>query len=153
MYVSSVDKELPASTAFGQFHLPPPPRPATTLSPTIASATEIAGMTNQGRTNALMIPRDPASHAPGAFAVNGPNDVVGDGQDDDNFTYTQQADTNVNSMNDALSNPANPVEAHLVDDSDDVENLQEQLRRRDETRLFGNEMRHSNKCKDSKRIF
>ncbi len=134
MYVSSVDKELPASTAFGQFHLPPPPpRPATTLSPTIASATEIAGMlTNQATTNALMIPRDPVPHAPGAFAVNGPNDAVGDGQDDDNFTYTQQDDTNVNSMNDALSNPANPVEACLVDDSDDVENLQEQLRRRDE---------------------
>jgi hypothetical protein len=64
--------------------------------------------------------------------VNGPNDVVGDGQDDNNFTYTQQDDTNVNSINDALSNPANPVEARLVDDSDDVENLQEQLQRRDE---------------------
>jgi hypothetical protein len=56
MYPQWTRNCLLAATAFGQFHLPPPPPPpwpATTLSPTIASATEIAGMTNQGRTKRI----------------------------------------------------------------------------------------------------
>jgi hypothetical protein len=80
-----------------------------------------------------MTPRDPVPNAPGAFAVNGPNDVPGGQDDDDNFTYTAQDDTNVdNNIHAAPANPTNPVEARLVDNSDDVENLQEQLRRREQ---------------------
>jgi hypothetical protein len=67
-------------------------------------------------------------HAPGAFAIYGPSDVAG-GHDDDNFTYTQQT---VSVVDNVPTRPTEPVEAHLVDNADDVENLQEQLRRRDE---------------------
>jgi hypothetical protein len=122
-----VDKELPAR-AFGQFNLP---QPATTMCPTVASAAnENVVNSNQATTNAIMTPRDLVPNAPGAFAVNGPNDVPG-GQDDDNFT--QQDDSTVdNNIHAAPANPANPVEARLVDNSDDVETLQEQLQQRDE---------------------
>jgi TolA-binding protein len=100
------------------FHAPHQP---TTTSPSVASANQHAGTFNQKTTNAVT-PQDP--HTPGAFAVYGPSDVVG-GHDDDNFTYTQQT---VSVVNNALIMPAEPVEAHLVDRSEDyVENLEEQL--------------------------
>jgi hypothetical protein len=105
----NVDKELPA-TAFGQFNLP---QPTTTMCPTIASAAnENVANSNPARTNVIMTPRDPVPNAPGAFAVNGPNDVPG-GQDNDNFTYTAQDDTTVD--NNIHAAPVNSVEAWLVD--------------------------------------
>jgi hypothetical protein len=134
MYISPVDKELPA-TAFGQFTLPgQPTTTTTTMRPTIAStANENVVNSNQARTNVRMTPRDPVPNAPGAFAVNGPNDVPGrqddddnftytaqeddnftyTAQDDDNFTYTGQDDTNVD--NNIHAAPVNPVKAWLVD--------------------------------------
>jgi hypothetical protein len=73
--------------------------------------------------------RDSLLNAPGAFAIGGVNDVVC-GHDDDNFTYTQQ---NVSVVDNAhTTNLTNPVEARLVDNADDVENLQEQLQRQRE---------------------
>jgi hypothetical protein len=115
LYIFSVDKELPA-TAFGQFNLPQPTTTTTiTMRPTIASAAnENVVNSNQARTNAIMTPRDPVPNAPGAFAVNGPNDVPG-GQDNDNFTYTGQDDMNVD--NNIHAAPVNSVEAWLVDNS------------------------------------
>jgi hypothetical protein len=101
------------------------PRQSMTISPAMASANPNAGTFNQTTTNAIT-PQDP--HTPGAFAVYGPSDVLG-GHDDDNFTYTQQ---NVSVVDNAHTMPTVPVEAHLVDNADDVENLQEQLRRQDE---------------------
>jgi hypothetical protein len=97
----------------------------TTMRPTIASAAnENVATSNQARTNARMTPRDLVPNAPGAFAVNAPNDVPGGqdddnitytAQDDDNFTYTAQDDTTVD--NNIHAAPANPVEAWLVDNS------------------------------------
>jgi hypothetical protein len=116
LFIVSVDKELPAP-AFGQFNLPQrtTTTTTTTIRPTIASAAyENVVNSNQARTNARMTPRDPVPNAPGAFPVNGPNDVPG-GQDDDNFTYTGQDDTTVD--NNIHAAPANPVEAWLVDNS------------------------------------
>jgi hypothetical protein len=114
LYIFSVDKELPA-TAFGQFNLPQPTT-TTTMRPTIASAAnENVVNINQARTNVIMTPRDPVPNAPGAFAVNGPNDVPGGQDDDDNFTYTAQDDTNVD--NNIHAAPVNSVEAWLVDNS------------------------------------
>jgi hypothetical protein len=85
------------------------------MRPTIASAAnENVATSNQARTNARMTPRDPVPNAPGAFAVNGPNDVPG-GQDNDNFTYTAQDDTTVD--NNIHAAPVNPFEAWLVDNS------------------------------------
>jgi hypothetical protein len=70
-----VDKELTAP-AFGQFNLPQQMTTTTTMRPTIASAAnENVVNINQARTNAIMTPRDLVPNAPGAFAVNGPNDV------------------------------------------------------------------------------
>jgi hypothetical protein len=100
------------------FHAPHQP---TTTSPSVASANQHAGTFNQKTTNAVT-PQDP--HTPGAFAVYGPSDVVG-GHDDDNFTYTQQT---VSVINNALIMPTEPVEAHLVDHSEDyVESLEKEL--------------------------
>jgi hypothetical protein len=102
------------------FHVPHQP---TTIYPSVASANQNAGTINQTTTNAVTA-QDSLLHAPGAFAVYGPSDVVG-GHDDDNFTYTQ---LNVSVVDNAqTTNPTNPVEAHLIDNSDDIENLQEQL--------------------------
>jgi hypothetical protein len=85
------------------------------MRPTIASAAnENVVNSNQARTNARMTPRDPVPNAPGAFAVNGPNDVPV-GQDDDNFTYTGQDNTTVD--NNIHAAPVNSVEAWLVDNS------------------------------------
>jgi hypothetical protein len=106
------------------FHAPHQP---TTTSPSIASANQNYRTFNQATTKAIT-PRDSLFHAPGAFAIYGPSDVVG-GHDDDNFTYTQQT---VSVVDIAPTRPTEPVEAHLVDNADDVENLQEQLRQRDE---------------------
>jgi hypothetical protein len=116
---------LPAA-GLDQFNLPPH-RP-TTVSPANISANENARNNNQATTTTIMTSRDPVQQAPGAFAVGGANNVP-DRQQDDNFSYTQQDDTTVNNN---PANPANPVEARLVDNSDDVENLQKQLRQRDE---------------------
>jgi hypothetical protein len=104
------------------FHAPHQP---TTTSPSIVSANQHAGTFNQKTTNAVT-PQNP--HAPGAFAIVRVNDIVG-GHDDENFTYTQQT---VSVVDNAPTRPTEPVEAHLVDNADDVENLQEQLRQRDE---------------------
>jgi hypothetical protein len=106
-------------SSFLVFHAPHQP---TTISPSIASANQNAGTTNLTTTNAIPS-RESLLHAPGAFAVYGPSDVVS-GHDDDNFTYTQQT---VSVVDNAPTNLTNPVEAHLVDNSVDVENLQEQL--------------------------
>jgi hypothetical protein len=108
------------------FHAPHQP---TTTSPSVASANQNAGTFNQTTTNAIPT-RDSPLHAPGAFAIYGPSDVVG-GHDDDNFTYTQQT---VSVVDNAPTRPTEPVEAHLVDNADDVENLQEQLRKEREAR-------------------
>mmetsp|Transcript_11054 Transcript_11054/g.20036 ORF Transcript_11054/g.20036 Transcript_11054/m.20036 type:complete len:146 (+) Transcript_11054:111-548(+) len=86
------------------------------MCPTIASAAnENVVNSNQARTNVLMTPRDPVPNAPGAFAVNGPNDVPGGQDDDDIFTYTAQHDTTVD--NNIHAAPVNPVKAWLVDNS------------------------------------
>jgi hypothetical protein len=106
------------------FHAPHQP---TTTSPSVAAANQNAGTFNQTTANAIPT-RDSPLHAPGAFAIGGVNGIV-DGHDDDNFTYTQQT---VSVVDNAPTRPTEPVEAHLVDNADDVENLQEQLRRRDE---------------------
>jgi hypothetical protein len=122
------------------FHAPHQP---TTTSLSVASANQHAGTFNQKTTNAVT-PQDP--HTPGAFAVYGPSDVVG-GHDDDNFTYTQQT---VSVVNNAPIMPTEPVEAHLVDNADDFENLQEQLwkereaRRRQEEELDRIQRRQEN---------
>jgi hypothetical protein len=108
------------------FHAPHQP---TTTSPSIVSANQHAGTINQTMTNAIPS-QDSLLHAPGAFAVYGPSDVVG-GHDDDNFIYTQQT---VSVVDNAPTRPTEPVEAHLVDNADDVENLQEQLRKEREAR-------------------
>jgi hypothetical protein len=108
------------------FHAPHQP---TTTSPSVASANQHAGTINQTTTNAIPS-QDPLFHAPGAFAIYGPSDVVG-GHDDDNFTYTQQT---VSVVDNAPTRPTEPVEAHLVDNADDVENLQEQLQKEREAR-------------------
>jgi hypothetical protein len=85
------------------------------MRPTIASAAnENVVNSNQARTNVIITPRDPVPNAPGAFAVNGPNDVLG-GQDDNNFTYAAQDDTTVD--NNIHAAPVNPFEAWLVDNS------------------------------------
>jgi hypothetical protein len=125
------------------------------MPPTIALSNEITGMSNHATTNTLRIHRDPIPHAPGAFALDGPNDVVvvGGQDDDNNFTYTQQDDsTNVNNMNGALPNPANPVKACLVDTVIQMMLRIDRNSFKDETRHFGNEMRLLNKCRDSKRM-
>jgi hypothetical protein len=109
------------------FHAPHQP---TTISPSIASANQNAGTINQSTTNAIPS-RESLLHAPGAFAVYGPSDVVS-GHDNDNFTYTQQTVSVVD--NAQTTNLTNPVEAHLVDNSVDVENLQEQLQQEREAR-------------------
>jgi hypothetical protein len=106
-----------------------PPHQPTTVSPANISANENARNNNQATTNTIMTSQGPVQQAPGAFAVGGPNNVPDTRQQDDNFSYTQQDDTTVNNN---TANPANPVEARLVDNSDDVENLQKQLRQRDE---------------------
>jgi hypothetical protein len=108
------------------FHAPHQP---TTTSPSIVSANQNAGTFNQTTTNAIPS-QDSLLHAPGAFAVYGPSDVVGR-HDDDNFTYTQQT---VSVVDNAPTRPTEPVEAHLVDNADDVKNLQEQLRKEREAR-------------------
>ncbi len=106
------------------FHAPHQP---TTTAPSIVSANQNAGTINQTTTNAIP-PRDSLLQVPGAFAIGGVHDIVG-GQDDENFTYTQQT---VSVVDNAPTRPTEPVEAHLVDNADDVENLQEQLRQQDE---------------------
>jgi hypothetical protein len=111
-------------SSFLVFHAPHQP---TTISPSIASANQNAGTTNQTTTNAIAS-RD--SHTPGAFAVYGPSDVVS-GHDDDNFTYTQQTVSVVNN-NSTPANPTNPVEAQLVENTEgDYEQLQRQLQQRE----------------------
>jgi hypothetical protein len=107
------------------FHAPHQP---TTTFPSIALVNQHASTFNQTTINAVT-PQDP--HAPGAFAVYGPSDVV-DGHDDDNFTYTQQNVSVVDNAHTII--PTEPVEAHLVDNADDVENLQEQLQQEREAR-------------------
>jgi hypothetical protein len=124
------------------FHAPHQP---TTTSPSVASANQNAYTFNQTTTNAIPT-RDSPLHAPGAFAIGGVNGIV-DGHDDDNFTYTQQT---VSVVDNAPTRPTEPVEAHLVDNADDVENLQEQLwkereaRRRQEEELDRIQRRQEN---------
>jgi hypothetical protein len=100
----------------------------TTTSPSIASANQNGHSFNQATTKAIT-PRDSLFHAPGAFAVYGPRDVES-GHDDDNFTYTQQT---VSVVDNAPIMPTEPVEAHVVDHSEDyVESLEEQLQQQRE---------------------
>jgi hypothetical protein len=80
-----------------------------------SAANENVVNSNQARTNARITPRDPVPDAPGAFAVNGPSDVPGGQDDNDNFTYSAQDDMNVD--NNIHAAPVNPVEAWLVDNS------------------------------------
>jgi hypothetical protein len=91
------------------------------------SANQHAG--NQAQTKTI-IPQDPFPHLPGAFAIDGSNNM----RDDDNFTYRAQQTNSavVDNTANAPANPTEPVAAQLVDNSDDVENLQEQLRQQDE---------------------
>jgi hypothetical protein len=104
-------------------------RQPSTMSPSIASANQNGRTFNQATTKAIT-PRDSLFHAPGAFAVYGPRDVES-GHDDDSFTYTQQTVLVVN--NEPIM-PTEPVEAHVVDHSEDyVESLEEQLQQERET--------------------
>jgi Leucine-rich repeat (LRR) protein len=117
----NVYKETPPLTYLGQFS-----RPLAT-SRTTMSANQHAG--NQAQTKTI-IPQDPFPHLPGAFAIDGSNNM----RDDDNFTYRAQQTNSavVDNTANAPANPTEPVAAQLVDNSDDVENLQEQLRQQDE---------------------
>jgi hypothetical protein len=87
---------------------------------------------NPSATNAIT-PRVPLLHAPGAFAIGGRNDGVG-GHEDDTFTYTQQNISVVGNNINTPTNPTGPVEARLVDHSEDdyVENLEERLQQREQ---------------------
>ncbi len=99
------------------------PRQPSTMSPSIASANQNGHTFNQATTKEIT-PRDSLFHAPGAFAVYGPCDVQS-GHDDDSFTYMQQT---VLVVDNAPIMPTEPVEAHVVDQSEDYfESLEEQL--------------------------